>query len=314
MKFKKRHGLPAVAIFLTVLFAPSFTAFAEEEPAVAVEDAAVAVATVVAVDKETRTLTLKDEDGNETKFVAGPEVRNFDQINRGDQVITQYYSAFAIALGPKGSGTEERVDEIEVERAKAGEKPAVKITQTTIAEGTVEAVDTEHRLVTVKGPMQTVVLEASKDLDLSKVKVGDEVAAVYVASYAVSVEPAPKVSGTVKIESTSVALGVGVEWGNGTLTMNDGSAYTFDIKGVSVLDVGVSKVSAEGQVFKLVEAKDIEGAYLAGEAGATLGAGGSALTMKQKNGVVIKLKSFQKGVKLTLAPEGLSITNVKPAE
>jgi Cu/Ag efflux protein CusF len=309
----KKHVLQAMAILLTVLCVPLFAASAEEEPEVAIGDTAVAVATVVSIDKETRTLTLEDEDGEQWNFAAGPEVRNFDQIKTGDRVITQFYAAFAIALGPKGSGTAGRVDEIQVERAKPGEKPAGRITHTVTAGGIVEAVDKENRMVTLKGTAQTVVLEVSEDVDLSKVKVGDEVEAAYIASYAVAVEPAPKVSGTVDIKTTSVALGVGVEWGDGKLTMYDGSTYTFNIKGMSVIEIGVATVKAEGKVYKLVEPKDLEGKYLAGEVGGALGVGVSVLTMENSNGVVLKLKSKQKGVNLTLAPEGLSITNVKRA-
>ena len=308
----RKHGLQAIAILLTVLFIPLFEASAAEEPAVAIGDAAVAVATVVGIDKNTRTLTLRGEGGKEESFVVGPEVRNFDQITRGDQVIAQYFSAFAISLGPK-SGVRDRIEKIQVERAKLGDKPAAKITRTIVAVGTVKAIAKKDRMVTVKGPKQTVVLKVSKDLDLSKIKVGDEVEAVYIASFAIAVEPAPKVSGTVEITSTSVALGVGVEWGHGKLTLNDGSTYTFDIKGMTVLDVGVSMVEATGKVYKLVEAKDLEGMYLSGEAGATFGFGGSGLTMVNRNDVVLKLSSKQKGLKLTLAPGGLSITNVKPA-
>jgi hypothetical protein len=157
-----------------------------------------------------------------------------------------------------------------------------------------------------------VVLEVSKYVDLTKVKAGDEVEAVYIRSYAIAVEPAPEVSGTVEIKSTSVALGIGVEWGHGKLTMNDGSTYTFDIKGMSVVDLGISTAEAEGKVYKLVESKDLEGTYFSGEAGATFGYGGSGLAMKNRNGLVLKLRSKQKGLKLTLAPGGLNITNVQP--
>jgi len=119
------------------------------------------------------------------------------------------------------------------------------------------------------------------------------------------------VSGTVKIESKSVALGIGVEWGHGTLTMYDGSTHKFKIKGLSVLDLGISKVDASGEVFKLVQAKDLNGTFIAGEAGAALIGGGSVIAMKNGNGVVMQLKSTQKGVKLTLAGEGLKVSSVK---
>jgi len=300
----------AMALVLMAFTQPLSAAVAEES-GIAVEDAAVAVATVVGVDQKNRLLTLKDADGGEMTFTAGPEVQNFDQIKRGDQVIAQYFGAFAVALVPKGSAARERTDEIVAARSKAGEKPAVAISHTITAQGVVEAVDTRHRTVTLKGAEQTVTVRVSNNIDLSQVKVGDDVEAVYVAQYTVAVEPAPKVSGTVKIKTTSIAVGIGVEWGTGTMTMYDGSTHTFKINGLSVIDVGVSSVEAHGEVYHLVEAADLSGTYMAGQAGATFIAGGSARTMKNSNGVVLKLKSTQKGLKFTLAPEGLTISDVK---
>ena len=293
---------------------PLFEASAKDEPMAAIEASAVAISTVVDIDKANRIVTLKDEEGEEMSFTAGPDVRNFDQIKRGDQVIAQYFSAFAIALGPKDGGFKERADELEIQRAKLGDKPAAKVTRTLVVIGTVTAVDQKDRLVTIKGVEQTVVVGASHYVDLSKVEVGDEVEAVYIASFAVSVQPAPKVSGTVEIKSTSVALGIGVEWGKGKMTMFDGSTYTFDIKGMSAIDLGISKVEATGTIYNMVESKDLEGTFLAGEAGITLGVGASALAMKNSNGVILKLTSKQKGLKLTLAPEGLNITNIMREE
>lgn len=60
-----------------------------------------------------------------------------------------------------------------------------------------------------------------------------------------------------------------------------------------------------------MEAKDLAGTYISGEAGAALIGGGSAIAMKNENGVVIQLKSTQKGVKLTLAAQGLKVTMVE---
>lgn len=304
-----KYSVLSIALFAAMLLA-SLTVSADEnagEPAILLEDAAVAVATVVAIDEASRKITLKDSEGDESTFTAGPEVRNFDQVKRGDQVIVSFHEGFALEFGPKGSGVRERIDSIDIERAELGEKPAMMVTGSIAAVGTVMAVDVENRKVTLKGAKNTVVLAASEEIDLSQVKVGDEVEAVYIKSYAINVIPAPKVSGTVQIESTSVAVGIGVEWGQGTLTMYDGTTHTFDASGLSVLDLGISKISATGQVFNLVEAKDLNGIFVAGEAGAALGGGGSVQAMKNGNGVVMQLRSTQTGVKLTLAPEGLKI-------
>lgn len=303
-----------VAIVLSMLFAPAYGVFAAQQMEVGEElkdKAVVAVATIVAVDKETRALTLKGEDEEKWTFIAGPEVRNFDQIKRGDRVIVEYFEGMALALGPKGSGVRARVDKLAVERAKTGEKPAGKITKTVEALGMVVAVSPKERLVALKGAERTVVLGVSDDVDLSQVKVGQEVEVVYVQSLAVSVEPAPKVSGTVSIESKSIAIGIGVQWGHGTLTMDDGSTHKFKVDGLSLLDLGFTKIEASGEVFHLVEAKDLAGTYISGEAGAALIGGGSAIAMKNQNGVVIQLTSIQKGVKLTLAAQGLKVTMVE---
>ena len=76
---------------------------------------------------------------------------------------------------------------------------------------------------------------------------------------------------------------------------------------LSVLDLGISKVEATGEVFNLVEAKDLAGTFVAGGAGAALVGGGSVVAMKNRNGVVMQLKSQQKGVRLTLAGGGLNV-------
>jgi len=113
-------------------------------------------------------------------------------------------------------------------------------------------------------------------------------------------------SGTVKIESTSVALGVGVTWGDGELTY-DGQVYHFSVSGLSVVDLGIASVSAAGEVYNLNRLEDFAGTYVAGEAGAALGGGASITRMKNQNGVVIQLDSTQSGAKLTLAAEGVKV-------
>ena len=272
---------------------------------------AVAVAVVTAISPETRELTLKDGD-KEFTFVAGPEVRNFDQIKRGDIVLVGYFTGLMIDLKPAAKNEKpSRMDMVEVMRAPKGDKPGAAIRETVHAVGIVKDINRKKRTVTIQGAKKTVVLKASKTVNLDKVKKGDRVEATFTTLYAVMVEPAPKVSGKIDIKAKSVAAGIGFEWGQGTMTMYDGTTWTFKVKGLSVIDVGISSIEAKGQVYHLVEAKDLEGTYISGQAGATFIAGGSASTLKNDKGVVLKLKSTQKGLKFTLAPGGLSITDVK---
>lgn len=115
-----------------------------------------------------------------------------------------------------------------------------------------------------------------------------------------------KPSGTLKIESTSIAVGVGVSWGDGTLTY-EGKKYSFEVKGLSISDLGFSKVKASGEVYDLKKVSDFAGKYAAAEAGVAVGMGGTGLTMKNQNNVVIILRAVQEGVELTAGLEGLEI-------
>mgnify|MGYP001454398386 CR=1 FL=1 len=115
-----------------------------------------------------------------------------------------------------------------------------------------------------------------------------------------------KPSGTVTIESKSVALGVGVSWGDGKLSYQ-GKTHTFSVKGLSVVDVGISKVSARGKVFHLNKLADFAGTYAAAQAGAAVGGGMSAVALRNQNGVVLELTSTQTGIKFTLAGEGIEV-------
>jgi len=115
-----------------------------------------------------------------------------------------------------------------------------------------------------------------------------------------------KPSGTVTIESKSVALGVGVSWGDGKLNY-EGTTHTFSVKGLSVIDIGVSKVSARGKVFNLKKLEDFPGTFAAAQAGAAVGGGMSVVALRNQNGVVLELTSTQTGVKFTLAGEGIEV-------
>ena len=129
-------------------------------------------------------------------------------------------------------------------------------------------------------------------------------AVVCVSGMAMAADEKP--SGTVTIESKSVALGVGVSWGDGKLRYK-GKTHTFSVKGLSVLDLGVSKVSARGKVYHLNKVEDFSGTYAAAQAGAAVGGGMAVVALKNENGVVMELSSTQTGVRLTAAGEGIEI-------
>ena len=117
---------------------------------------------------------------------------------------------------------------------------------------------------------------------------------------------APPPSGTLRISTTSIAVGIGVNWGTGILTTH-GKRYQFELQGLEVGGIGVSKVQATGQVYYLKQVADFAGTYIAATADAAVVQGAGLLTMRNQHGVVINLQSVQQGVKLTAGGEGITI-------
>ncbi|MGE0824601.1 MAG: hypothetical protein AB7G75_04090 [Candidatus Binatia bacterium] len=113
-------------------------------------------------------------------------------------------------------------------------------------------------------------------------------------------------SGTISLQSTSVAAGVGVQWGDGQLTYK-GKKYPFSVEGLEALGVGYAEIKAEGTVYNLNKLEDFEGVYVSGEAGATAGSNFSSVVMQNPHGVKISLQTLQEGAKLTLAAGGVNI-------
>jgi len=164
---------------------------AHDHPAAGVVASASAVATVEAIDLKTREVTLKKEDGELVTLVVSEEARNLAQVAKGDVVTVAYQVGLVVGLGPPGKEPI-RVEDTQSARAPAGAKPGGAIQRTVAVTATVVGIDTANHTVTLKGPKQTVALPVSKDVDLTKVKVGDQVGAIYQESFALKVEPAKK--------------------------------------------------------------------------------------------------------------------------
>jgi hypothetical protein len=115
-------------------------------------------------------------------------------------------------------------------------------------------------------------------------------------------------SGSISLSATSMAAGVGAQWGDGTLTLNNGKTHHFAIQGLEVGGVGFSELHAQGTVYNLRRVSDLDGLYVAGDANVAVGSGPGTQTMRNEHGVVINLSSEQEGVKLTLGGQGVRIT------
>jgi hypothetical protein len=111
---------------------------------------------------------------------------------------------------------------------------------------------------------------------------------------------------TLKLSAGSVAAGIGVSWGSGTLTYK-GKDYPISVTGLSVGDVGITKIEASGKVYDLKSLDDFDGNYTAGAVGATVAGGGAVAGMRNQNGVSVNLVATTQGVKFTLGAGGVDM-------
>jgi len=149
-------------------------------------------ATITAIDKATRDVTLKGPQGNEVVVTAGPEVKNFDQLKVGDQVNLNYIEALTLELKKGGGMVVQRTEKAGAGAAKPGEKPGAAAGRQVTVVADVVAVDSAKQVVTLKGPQRTVDLKIRDPEQFKRVAKGDQVEATYTQAVAIAVEPAKK--------------------------------------------------------------------------------------------------------------------------
>ena len=129
-----------------------------------------------------------------------------------------------------------------------------------------------------------------------------------ILSFSASAADDPKKpSGTVSINETQFALIVGGSTGGGVLTYQ-GKKYPFKISGMSLgANVGVSKLSATGEVYDLADLAKFPGTFTKLESSITLGGGVGGTILKNENGVIMRLTSTSEGLQLNLSASGVTV-------
>ncbi len=127
------------------------------------------------------------------------------------------------------------------------------------------------------------------------------------ATLASAVDQTPTLAGTVSMVVNSVALGPGVEWGQGILSLSDGTQYRFTVKGLEAGGVGAAQAFLHGHVYHVTKVADFAGLYGAVDIGFTVLGGQGGMAMRNQPGVLIYLESVESGVQLTLSVAGIEI-------
>jgi hypothetical protein len=120
-------------------------------------------------------------------------------------------------------------------------------------------------------------------------------------------------TGTIQVATKSIAIGVGVTWGDGTLTFN-GKDHGFTVKGLSLTDLGIGNAMVKGNVYKLSKLDDFAGTYTPTEPHFQLGGAGPpwsgsyrGMILANEKGVVVQMWVVREGPLLRLVDNAVEV-------
>ena len=114
---------------------------------------------------------------------------------------------------------------------------------------------------------------------------------------------------TLRLSGGSFALGIGFRWASGTLTYK-GKDYPVKVNGLSIGKVGMTGVSAIGEVFNLKHLQDFNGHYnvgAQGTRGVTIAKGKAGTLMTNQAGVIVRLAATQTGLDVNATGGGVDM-------
>jgi hypothetical protein len=166
----------------TVLFALALSpcALAQEMSGVISTEATEAIVTVVDVDRDARTVTVRGPRGKTMTIEVPEQAQNLDQVHPGARFKMQYLNSVVLGL-TRGSGIASSDETTTVQLARKGDTPGGSVVHVHVINAVVEEVDRDARTLTVRGPQGGLVeLKVGEDVQAyDYVEIGDTVTLRY---------------------------------------------------------------------------------------------------------------------------------------
>jgi hypothetical protein len=138
---------------------------------------------VDSIDKASRSLVLKDDKGEQSKFVVGDQAKNFDQIKVGDLVVISYTQELLMTLVKGGGQLRERIDSGQQGMAAPGQMPGAFESKEVAFVADVQQVDRKNQTSPCAGAVKTVTLKIKDPEQLKLINKGDQVEGVFCGSH-----------------------------------------------------------------------------------------------------------------------------------
>ena len=181
-------SIKTAAVLTMALYVSSAVAASAQQEPITKGKTVSSTATIQAIDTTARTITLRDQKGQEETYSVGSSVQRFDELKVGDAVKTTYIESTVLQI------------------RKAGEAPGPTATSGAVTPGTgslpggtmavqekmtvaVKSIDPDSPSITVTTPDgRTVTRRVEDKKNLEGVKVGDQIDITYTRAVLMSVE------------------------------------------------------------------------------------------------------------------------------
>jgi len=157
-----------------------------------ITDTSVITGAVIAVDQNSRMVTIKDGSGSYATFRVDREVKSLAGIQKGNRVIATYMESIGIRVAAPGSESSSVKDkrELTVEIGLKGDRPYRVTARVVELTAVVDSINHHKRYISVRGSRGTILsFKVGKTIEgFETVNKGDEVVVHYTEPVAILIE------------------------------------------------------------------------------------------------------------------------------
>jgi hypothetical protein len=149
-------------------------------------------AKIVELNQKNRTVVLRTEGGKLINANVSDQVRNFDKVKVGDELVVRYQIATAIQIEPASKNAiRERVESTNVQTAQPNSLPGAEMGRRVEILANIQAINRKAKTMTLRGATRSVTVAIPDNINVNKLKVGDQVHAIITDAVMVAIEDQP---------------------------------------------------------------------------------------------------------------------------
>lgn len=164
-----------------------------DKPSITVSQVSTLEAQVLAINYDSRIVTLQAPDGNTSSLAVDPTVTNLKQVKVGDTIEAQYKETITLSVQESDGTAPVVVQDTQRDMNKEGEEPGVVTTSTVTATADVVDINYDEKWLTLRGPdnvNRRFPVEQQSE-DFTAIKKGDQVVINLTTALAISVNHKP---------------------------------------------------------------------------------------------------------------------------